>query len=709
MSVQINPFRPTRWEHHSDGRPLIWFTPTSEQLSQEKSTFIRGSRGSGKTTLLKSICWDDLVNNESLHMQRSVEDFRHIGLYLRFPDHISSSVSVMDWQAMFPDAPDPELEFYRFFSLMVELSCLERALTACHELRLSAHVIYAAAQELRLIAEIFEEFPNLASFADAVPTTFISTARLFRDLVRRMNEASGRGHLKTFLDALPPREPNELLSFVTSRLSGVIRLRSMDRELQAPGFKFCLDDCEVLSPAQQRSINSLVRKARFPISWVVSSVGSFLESRSTYIPQQQLTDADRRVVSLDDRDPRDFRQLCQAVVGLRLLYSLPVEARGERGANIERVFPLDVRLGFQDVNETIRIIVQRSTSPIADMLVCASREVLEVMERVSPKLVEQPAAGTEEWLPYYQTWLLLHWRGREDSFAAKMSEDALQNVGMHAKSLRYKSVQAWIRRKQVGALLHLAATLGFRKLPLAGRNIILSLADGSIRDFLEIMGEIYSSQTRAASGDPTDTRQLTRFTVSGSRISTHHQTEGIYKASEAYFDGIANRIDIEANAVTRLIEGLGIYTSILQSNPHDASVMGRAERGVFVLRGGVRSEGVTSKALDYLRETIRQAELAGYLRQMPVRQREEEDGELPIYASGASKAVAFRLHRRLAPHFMFSYRGAYEAVSIDAKDLAALCMPGSRVTPRAWATELAEITPSSDQQLALQFDVSADD
>jgi hypothetical protein len=610
---------------------------------------------------------------------------------------------------MFPDAPNPELEFYRFFSLMVELSCLERAITACHELRLLAHVTYAAAHELRLVEEIFEEFPNLAAFADVVPATFISTARLFRDLVRRMNEASGRGHLRAFVDILPAREPNELLSFVTSRLSGIIRLRGSDKEGYAPGFKFCLDDCEVLSLAQQRSINSLVRKARFPISWVVSSVGSFLESRSTYIPQQQLTDADRRVVSLDERNSKDFRQLCQAVVGLRLLYSLPLEARGDRQFNVERIFPLDVRLGVQDVNETIRIIIQRSTSTLADKLVEAAHTVVKVMKRVSPKLVEEPAVGNAEWLPYYQTWLLLHWRGREGSFTAHLSDDALKNVGKYAEDLRHQSVQAWIRRKQVGALLHLAATLGFRKLPLAGRSIILSLADGSIRDFLEIMGEIYSSQTRAVSGDPTDTRQLSRFTFSGSRTSTHHQTEGIYRASEAYFDGIANRIDIEANAVTRLIEGLGVYTSILQCNPHDSGVMGRAERGVFVLRGGVRSEGVTSKALDYLRETIRQAELAGYLRQMPVRQRDEEGAEFPVYASAAAKAVAFRLHRRLAPHFMFSYRGAYEAVSIDAKDLAALCMPGSRLTPRAWAAELAEITPTSDQQLKLQFDVSEDD
>jgi len=707
MASQINPFRPTRWEHHSEGRPLIWFTPTAENLAQEKSTFVRGSRGSGKTTLLKSICWDDLAHNESLQMQHVIGDFQHIGVYLRFPDHISSSMGLVDWAALFPEAPEPELEFYRFFSLAVELSCLERALTACHELRLLGHVALAAGQELALVAELFEEFPKLAAFAEVTPKTFVATARLFREVVRRMNEASGRGALKLFIEALPAREPNELLSFVTSRLSKSARLRTVRFGEKPPGFKFCLDDCEVLSPAQQRSVNSLVRKARFPISWVVSSVGSFLESRSTYIPQQQLTDADRRVVSLDDRDPKDFRQLCQAVVGLRLLYALPADARGEQGRDVERVFPMNIRLGQQDVNETIRVIVNRSTSPEAEVLRIAARLVRDAMERFAPKLIEPAPPGVPEWLPWYQAWILLHWRGRHDSFIARLGPDALEQLETHVQDLRFKRTQAWIRRKQVGALLHLSATLGFRKLPLAGRSMIVTLADGSIRDFLEIMGEIYAAQVRGG-GDPADPRQLARFIASGSRISAANQTDGIYRASEAYFEGIANRIDIEPNAVTRLVEGLGIYTSILQSNPNDASVLGRSERGVFVMRGG-RQDGVAGKALEYLRETIRQAELAGYLRQVPVRQRDEEDLDLPAHASSAARTIAFRLHRRLAPHFMFSYRGAYEAIGIDAIDLAALCMPGSRIAPRQWATELAEVAPVQEFQLSLPFDGVEDD
>lgn len=600
MAIAINPFRPTRWEHHTEGRPLIWFTPTAESLAQEKSTFVRGSRGSGKTTLLKSICWDDLVHNESLTMQRSLSEFRHIGIYLRFPDHISTSMGLVDWAATFPGSPDPELEFYSFFSLAVELACLERAFSACHELRRLERLELAASGELRLIEALFDEFPKLASFAEQRPTTFLAAARLFREIVRRMNAACGRGGLRTFVEALPAREPNEILAFVTGRLSEVTALKTVDGGTQAPGFKFCLDDCEVLSAAQQRAINSLVRLARFPLSWVISSVGSFLESRSTYIPQQQLTDADRRVVSLDDRQPTDFRELCQAVVGLRLLYAIPAHARLDRGTNIDKVFPLDTRLGQQDVNETIRQIVNKSFAPEAEQLRQGAHIVREVMRRVSPKLVHADS-DRATWLPFYQTWVLLHWRGAEDNFSSSFEPDALSRLPELATGFAAGRFQAWIRRKQVGALLHLAARLGFRKLPLAGVGMIVSLADGSIRDFLEIMGEVYADHVHGLKGDPTDPRQLERFVTSRTPIASDTQTDGIYAASEAYFEGIANRIDIEPNAVTRLIEGLGIYTSILQSNPNDPSVLGRAERGIFVLRAGavrltatrLRSDGLS--------------------------------------------------------------------------------------------------------------------
>jgi hypothetical protein len=63
----------------------------------------------------------------------------------------------------------------------------------------------------------------------------------------------------------------------------------------------------------------------------VSAVGALFDSTETFIEQQPLTDADRRVISLDDRKDEDFRDLCQAVASLRLLFSVSETARNEHG------------------------------------------------------------------------------------------------------------------------------------------------------------------------------------------------------------------------------------------------------------------------------------------------------------------------------------------------------------------------------------------
>ena len=75
----------------------------------------------------------------------------------------------------------------------------------------------------------------------------------------------------------------------------------------------------------------------------------------------------------------------------------------------------------------------------------------------------------------------------------------------------------WLRRKQRGALLQFATALGVRRIPFAGANIIVSLSDSSIRDFLEIMGEVYEAFVSAHHWDPKNpcqSRSLRQFWLS---------------------------------------------------------------------------------------------------------------------------------------------------------------------------------------------------
>ncbi len=691
----LNPFRPTRWEHHSDGRPLIWFTDYAEGLAADKSTYVYGTRGTGKTTLLKGICWEDLCFNESLRLQRRLGDFDNLGIYIRFPDHIAASMSFTDWKSVFPKIAVPDFEFYNFFSGAVEAICIERLADACHVLRERGDILMEAVQETRLIADFLKEYPAIAGFTSQRPTTFLDLARALRLVIGAMNRACGRGTVGDLIDRLPLREPYQMLAYFAERARSSLRIATGTGP-KAVGFKFCLDDCEVLNALQRRSLNSLVRLSRAPCSWVVSSVSGGQDDSETFIESQPLTDADRRVVSLDGRDDPGFRQLCQSVVSLRLIFALPEDGRPILNQEeISSFFDLGQRLGGRDVNDMMALIVKRSARPAAKLLHAGAVRLLGLLKArgmaTSRRYRDEP-----DYLPYYEAYVLMLWRGREDSFKTALEVGDLEKLDSVIGELGQAGFEAWLRRKQRAAFLHFAASLGFRRLPLAGVNIIISLADGSIRDFLEIMGEIYEAFSADHKWNASDPANLARFATSRTQISATVQAQGIYEASQSYFEGVSRRAEIDTDVVSRLIAGLGAYTSLLQINPADPKTLSTAERGVFFVdyASDMTSAGLSNVA-HFVNMAIRQAELAGYLR--PVKIRRVPTGQY----EGHFRSIAFRLHRRFAPRFRFSFRGAYEGVALDPEDLAALCMAGGTRTPQEWAEGLVGKGSRDSAQLEL--------
>ncbi|MDA9416424.1 hypothetical protein XH81_16430 [Bradyrhizobium sp. CCBAU 25360] len=691
--LPLNPFRPTRWEHQQDGKQLIWYTRIANNLADDKSIYVSGSRGSGKTTLLKSVCWEDLATNSSLRMQRKLEDFKSIGIYIRFPDHLTVAMSFVDWAKIYPDAPSPALEFHRFFSLLVELTCCERALHACHELRSQSLATFSPAKEREITSSFIAEFPRLAHFAHTEAATFFELARLLRDVVREMNASSVRGTVSSINERLPPREPGEMLSLLVTKLSNAVRLAGVTPS-RPPGFKFCLDDCEVLGTAQQVSLNTLVRNSKFPVSWVVSYVGSLFENSRTYLEQQPLTDADRRVISLDSRNESDFRELCQAVVSLRLMFSVSEQARTFRSVKeVSEFFPLDARLGSRSVNDIMEQMIKRSTSPTAERL---ARNAA-IVQRIQTGRINNAATP-----PLYQTYVLLHWQGQGEAFKTSFNNADEDDLERRAHSSNSPAGEAWLRRKQNAALLHLASTLGFKRLPLAGANVIVSLSDGSIRDFLEILGFIYEAYTKRHKLDAYSQESLDKFALARTTIANEVQTTGIYRASSAYHAGVSARGERDFDVVLRLIEGLGRYATILQSDHRDPSVMGRSERGIFQVRfEAARSERVDAAARRErsVLNVVRQAEIAGYLRMVDPPNHDvrgdPRQGQL----------LRFRLHRRLAPYYGFSYRGPYETVAVSASEIWQLCDRSSPVEPILWAESMAANPNMLDQrELSLGWD-----
>jgi hypothetical protein len=699
-----NPFRPTRWEQQRDGHQLIWFSPVGDRLGGDKSVYVRGSRGSGKTTLLKSICWEDLLDNESLKSQRKITDVSHIGVYIRIPDHLSNTIIVEKNQDV------DIIRFHTVFTAIIEFSCIDKCLEACHMLRLRGIIELKPMQELKIVSNIISEYPSLIETSHPPPRTFLDLSRALRFLVRDLTEIGTLETLSQMAASLPRRAPGDFIHFVCTLLSTNLRYAT-ERRRDRIAFKFCLDDCESLTALHQKSLNTLVRISRFPITWVISAVGAFFDITETMIGQQPLTSADREVVSLDARKEEDFRNLCQAVLSLRLFAAADSEERLNSPSDDRPSFSLNARLGRRTVNDVIGLMIQRSTSTLARDIDLQAQQLREALraQRIQEDDSMRPQSDT---LPFYEGYILNLWRGSHDAFATKFDLRNASRVVALAPSFRQSAFRAWLRRKQRGALLHMASTLGFRRLPLGGANIIVSISDGSIRDFLEIMGYVYAQYAASIRPAVSDNVSLKRFSNSRSQISWQTQTNGIYDASESYFDGVSARAARGSDAIQRVIEGLGYYTALLQSRADDPTALGRTERGIFVLR--FQSPSITQSRDARVWRLIRQAEIAGYIRvtDSPGSDRERSKAA----GDDTGRSLTFRLHRRFAPRFGFSYRGAYEAVGLSPSDLWPLCSAEAPMAPRLWAENLARkaekltkvASRSEDSQIKLGFVVDDD-
>lgn len=430
------------------------------------------------------------------------------------------------------------------------------------------------------------------------------------------------------------------------------------------------------------------------------------DDSETFITSQPLTDADRKVISLDDRPSPDFQALCQSVVSLRLLFSLPAVKRNALPPeDLASFFQLDQRLGQRDVNDMISIMLKRSGRPLAKQIRAAAERLSLALSKSSRRIAKR-YEPTSERLPFYEAYVLLHWSGHEDAFKAEFNEQDVQVIPGYAPRFGESGFDAWIRRKQRAALLQLASKLGFRRLPLAGKNVVVSLADGSIRDFLEIMGEIFEVYVTEHGWDQKDPENLEKFATSRTQIAGDIQTKGIYRASAAYVDGISHRSEIDVDVISRLVAGLGHYTATLQANGSDPRVLASAERGVFFVDYSIMSaHGTAGNAGRFVEAALRQAELAGYLRSVQLRR--------PLRTSQTEPSVrslSFRLHRRFSPHFRFSFRGAYEPITLDPRDIIKLCQGPQSVDPLLWAETLAGAAHAPDDpQFMLPFAENLED
>lgn len=187
-------------------------------------------------------------------------------------------------------------------------------------------------------------------------------------------------------------------------------------------------------------------------------------------------------------------------------------------------------------------------------------------------------------------------------------------------------------------------------------------------------------------------------------VGLKEQSKWIYEASSQKFLGIEEGMHshgVLTTAVAKTISGLGWLTSNLQSSQSGNRSIRTAEKGIFLIDYNLMASSNDSdeeKAHNYLRRVLRRAVLDGLIRLETVTPTKKNVN------SDETATLGYRLHKRYSSYFVFSYRGAYEPVKIDAADLYQLYSRSADVDPKTWAKRISDrIIDVEFNQLELGF------
>lgn len=676
-----NPFIDTKLEYETD--PVLWFSKRSEKISERgKSTFVSGTRGSGKTSILRSLSTKYICEIGSLNEQLSSRRLTWFGVYLRlqdaFPDVLTSRYQERS------DVPVREhRQSLRFavFAQYVELLLTAAICDDLVALRDTRFLKFSAGSEFDAIQRLFSEAPVFKAYApNAQIETFRELSRLCRGILGSLFSAAVMSEGRLPEDTFKPSPPGDLIRKASSCLVGVIR---GDRFTQGAKLriKLLIDDCEVLPLEHQTYLNTLIRNTSAPISWVIAYVGSLYDSRRTIRDNQMLSDADREIEPLDEVSETEFKTLCQRIASLRLFRALSPSARS--GAGIRRVedcFDLRKRLGDPSLNrligETFRNSLSAEYADLRDRARVWAETLavadLDVNQRNDLEIREEGE------LPYTVAVAAEELGITRDQALAEMSSLTAR-----------RALERALARKQRAAFLLIGKQLRSEIL-LAGERIIIALSDSCIRDFLDIMREVYDRSVKANTEGA-----LIKFARSETPISIRTQSAAIYAASEAKLKGVSTIADPYGVGVARLVEAFGLLTKELQTGE---AAISNPEIGLYRvnwprLHDVYAALGKDPKELDDL---FKRSELDGFLREVDAKDRVKLRPDPRL-----TEARLFRLHRRFAPAFGFSFRGPYSEFALSERALIELVDANKAFSQQDWIRRVAGRLELAPGQLSL--------
>lgn len=615
-----SPFYSTKYE--LTGNPLIWIPPWINSYEGDKSRFLCGGRGTGKTTLLQVLNYDTRMHNASLKAQLHGTPYsqRYIGLYFRLPDYTTNV-----WHL--PSNPvgscQVKIEHY-VFSLFLEFQFLQSFIKAICDLRDNNHLVLNGKQETLIITKILEYHDELENYftQDEEINTLRDMGRLFR-----------RVHTKILKHVFPKPDFQEYAHLLSGNIGAHLEsitkiiidgVSATEPNLPQWRIKICIDEAECLTVEQQKVLNTLIRLAKSPISYIVAYIPSKKIDRSaTLIFRQTVAEADCVPPKpLEQMSRMEFSKLTTSVVNLYL------ETAGAKGT-----FDPKRMLGPTHINALLLDSINKNRNESAKKLKEVAEKYLlggqadEVIDDIPEveysdigtqdnMMENSDAVGVEHGLPIYQTYVLETLYNETDRNR--------QNLG-----------DPKIRKCMVAVLLRICKKYNW-EIPYVGVEVAYHLSNQCIRDFLNIMHSLYVNSGAT---------NVDEFIAKP--ISQENQRKAFYSASEKKKDAVVSNAPFAQNIVSNIVQTLGDLLAKLQSDVTNNRSLATPERGLFVVKTASLPMEELKRCLAYINYAV-------------------DAGAVMLHDDVEN--ICFSLHRLLAPKFGFSYRGPYGKVAIPLSE-----------------------------------------
>ncbi|MCF4128474.1 ORC-CDC6 family AAA ATPase [Methylobacterium sp. SyP6R] len=661
-----NPFTAHRWETEISHR--IWIPPEISKVASPKACLISGLRGTGKTALLN--CLDPLASINHNHWFLNPDDRPEncLGVYINiiaeFTEFLPLQLDGIYSEQKLLLSSDISIHSQWFKSYLI-FTCLIKVLNSIDECRIAGILQYNAYDEngfvsgfLFLLRQHFSQEVDLTS-----AKTILECGSILSKICMSMRINSIRLRPERILRLLEYVDPVKFYRDFCQMISdsAILRGTGISKHI-----KISLDDVHRFGKNEQGLLNSIIEINTSPITWNLSYVTGGYDPSLSPDSSSPLTHHDVELVDLSYRDnPRNFWRLCQKIYDIRT-YSRDTDDHEPHRSNYAKL------LGNLNISMLFSDLVDNTSSN-------AFRErLLKNVEYVAQKLADKSSGlRGARWNTHkinkmnylYHTYifniLFAEDKGRFEQFLAIRNPAGVDN---------------YFRQKNIAALVCAANELS-RQTPYAGKNALILLADGCIRDFLRILSVLYDSVAE-------DYRDRKRSLIpffnleDGRHIPIDKQTKCFREASRTYLEQVDNATDRIGRTLARIVNGVAELNRMLQSKDKFRA-LSQPERGAIRLDFSEYMLLDEENTITLIRKALARGQNTGSIRVI--------EGEFRSHGNiSETNEVTFRLHRLIAPIYNFSSRGPQRSVQVPLSDFIILT-ESVQFDSRHWAEKILKI------------------